>query len=111
MTEIKALAEEVERTATIVADGVTAYVSTGRGVLALADAAGLVEPLKAAGFTFVVDTRTYLVPILPEGTRVVMTNSGKWAHYAPGNLGIDVVLGSLVECVAAAGAGRVALDA
>ncbi len=111
LTEIRALAEEVERTATVVAADVTAYVSTGRGVLALADAAGLVEPLKAAGFTFVVDTCTYLVPILPEGTRVVMTNSGKWAHYAPGNLGIDVVLGSLVECVAAAGAGRVALDA
>ena len=39
-----------------------------------------------------------------------MTNSGKWAWYAPGNLGIDVVLGSLTECVASARAGRVVRD-
>ena len=32
----------------------------------------------------------------------VMTNSGKWAHYAPGNLGIDVAFGTLAECIASA---------
>jgi predicted aconitase len=37
---------------------------------------------------------------------VVMTNSGKWAHYAPGNLGIDVVFGALEDCIASAVAGR-----
>ena len=110
LAEIRALTEEVERTRTTVATGVTAYLSTGRGVLALAEAAGLIAPLERAGFRIVVDTCTYLVPILPAGTRVVMTNSGKWAHYAPGNLGIDVVIGTLAECVRAAGAGRVVLD-
>jgi len=39
-----------------------------------------------------------------------MTNSGKWAWYAPGNLGIDTVLGSLSECVASARAGKVVRD-
>jgi predicted aconitase len=39
-----------------------------------------------------------------------MTNSGKWAWYAPGNLGIDTVLGSLADCVASARAGKVVRD-
>jgi predicted aconitase len=38
---------------------------------------------------------------------VVMTNSGKWAWYAPGNLGIEVAFGSLSECVASAATGKV----
>lgn len=110
LAEFRSLAGELERFGTTVATGVTAYISTGRGVLALAEAAGFAETIRAAGFRIVVDTCTYLVPILPVGTRVVMTNSGKWAHYAPGNLGLDVLLGTLQECVAAAGAGRVVLD-
>jgi predicted aconitase len=39
-----------------------------------------------------------------------MTNSGKWAWYAPGNLGIDAALGTLAECIASARAGRVVRD-
>jgi predicted aconitase len=38
---------------------------------------------------------------------VVMTNSGKWAHYAPGNIGVEVAFGSLEDCVASAAEGRV----
>ena len=37
----------------------------------------------------------------------VMTNSGKCAYYAPGNLGVKVSYGSLAECVASARAGKV----
>ena len=99
LAEIRALTEEVERTRTTVATGVTAYLSTGEACLPWPRAAGLIAPLERAGFRIVVDTCTYLVPIPPAGTRVVMTNSGKWAHYAPGNLGIDVVIGTLAECV------------
>jgi hypothetical protein len=40
-----------------------------------------------------------------------MTDSGKWAYYAPGNIGAQVVLGSLAECVASAVAGLVVRDA
>ena len=36
-----------------------------------------------------------------------MTNSGKWAHYAPGNMGVDVVLATLGECVESARTGKV----
>ena len=39
-----------------------------------------------------------------------MTNSGKFAHYAPGNVGFDVVFGSLSECVQSAHAGHLRRD-
>jgi len=39
-----------------------------------------------------------------------MTNSGKFAHYTPGNTGWEVVYGSLADCVASALTGRVERD-
>ena len=36
-----------------------------------------------------------------------MTDSGKWAWYAPSNLGFDVALGRLDECFRSAAAGHV----
>jgi len=41
---------------------------------------------------------------------VLMTNSGKFAHYSPGNIGLQVVYGSLEECVRSAAAGEVWRD-
>lgn len=35
-----------------------------------------------------------------------MTNSGKFAHYAPGNTGYAVLYGSLADCVESAVTGR-----
>jgi len=40
----------------------------------------------------------------------VMTDSAKWAWYAPANVGVDVVIGGLEDCVRSAVAGRVLLD-
>lgn len=92
------------------ADGVAFYISTGRSVFAEAERRGLVQPLEEWGVTFVLDTCTYVTSILRPGTRTVMTNSGKWAHYAPGNMGVDVVLATLGECVESATTGRVTWD-
>ncbi len=86
------------------------YVSTGRGVLERLRASGAASVLERAGVTVVVDTCTYVTSILSPDAKVVMTNSGKWAHYAPANLGIDVVVGSTSECVASARAGQIQLD-
>jgi len=36
-----------------------------------------------------------------------MTNSGKWAYYGPGNLGVQVAFGDVEDCIASAAAGRV----
>ncbi|MDX1732034.1 MAG: aconitase X, partial [Aurantimonas coralicida] len=55
----------------------------------------------------VVDTCTYVTAILRDMDGAVMTNSGKWAHYAPGNLGVSVGFGSLKDCILSAASGRV----
>lgn len=93
-----------------VADGVDFYVSTGRSVLSEATSRGWAEACERAGVTVVTDTCTYVTPIMRVEGGVVMTNSAKWAYYAPGNLGVQVVFGSLAECVRSAVEGRVRRD-
>lgn len=107
---------EIEAAAALLEQGppldpsVDVYLSTGRSVLAAAAERGFVDVLESAGVHLLVDTCTYVTSVLAPGTEVVMTNSGKWAHYAPGNLGVDVVLGSLAECLDSARTGRIRLD-
>ncbi|MBV1693009.1 MAG: DUF521 domain-containing protein [Hyphomicrobiales bacterium] len=86
---------------------VPVYVNTSRSSLAAIEARGWDEELRALGVTIVVDTCTYVTTIMRELDGTVMTNSGKWAWYAPGNLGVEVAFGSLAECVASAIAGKV----
>ncbi len=86
------------------------YVSTGREVLTEARLRGWVDTLTAAGVTFVTDTCTYITPIVRNTDGLAMTDSAKWAYYAPGNIGVEAVFGSVGECVASAVAGRVVRD-
>ncbi len=92
-----------------IATGTEAYISTGRDIAALADAAGITDQLTAAGFTVVTDTCTYVSPVL-RGAGPVMTDSAKWAYYAPANIGVDVIFGSLSEVIESAVAGSVRRD-
>ncbi|MGA2042829.1 MAG: aconitase X catalytic domain-containing protein [Roseiarcus sp.] len=89
------------------APGVVVYVNTGRETRAALAGAGLLSGLEAAGLTIVADTCTYVTALLRKLEGVVMTNSGKWAHYAPGNIGVEVAFGSLEDCLASAAEGRV----
>lgn len=94
-----------------VSSGVEFYVSTGRTVLAEAKSRGWADVCERAGVRIVVDTCTYITPILERPRDgVVMTNSGKWAYYAPGTLGVQVAFGSLAECVRSAAEGKVWRD-
>lgn len=108
--------QEIATLSELLADGppiashVDFYLSTGRSVWARARDLGHADVLEARGIRIVLDTCTYVTSILRPRARVAMTNSGKWAHYAPGNLGVDVVMASLRECVASARAGRVVVD-
>jgi hypothetical protein len=86
---------------------VAIWVNTSRAIRETLCAFGWEEELAAAGVTLVVDTCVYVTTLMPAGDGAVMTNSGKCAYYAPGNLGVDVAYGSLAECVASARAGRV----
>ena len=93
-----------------VCEGVEVYVNTGRGVLAEVEQRGWLAPLEAAGVRMVVDTCTYITPVLRRLDGLVLTNSAKWAYYAPGNLGVDVAFATLSECVESAVAGRLVTD-
>jgi len=86
------------------------FVSTGRDILARLDREGWGDALRAQGVQVVTDTCTYLSPVLTGRPGAVMTNSAKWAWYAPNNLGYQVVFGSLEECVESAVLGDVWRD-
>lgn len=73
------------------------YVNTGRGVIR--GRPDLEARLIESGVTVVTDTCTYLTPIINPGVKVVATDSGKWAYYAPGNLGVGVIFAPVSECV------------
>ena len=107
--------DELRRIAVMLGDrrihpDVEFLVSTGRDVLTAAADEGITIRLREAGVELLVDTCSYIAPILRRTDGAVMTDSGKWAYYAPGNIGASVVLGSTAECVRSAVAGRVVRD-
>lgn len=76
------------------------FVNTNRAAVEAVPA--VVRALAESGVTVVTDTCTYITPIIDPSIRVIMTDSAKWAYYAPGNLGVGVLFGSPQECVATA---------
>ena len=106
---------ELERYAVMLAGrrvhrNVECLVSTGRDVLSEAVERGIAGRLREAGVELLVDTCSYIAPILRNRAGPVMTDSGKWAYYAPGNIGAAVVFGSSAECIRSAVAGQVVRD-
>jgi predicted aconitase len=87
--------------------GVPIYVNTDRATLVTLEREELLRGAEEYGLIVVADTCTYVTAILGRLEGVVMTNSGKWAHYAPGNIGVRVAFGELDDCLASAAAGRV----
>ena len=84
---------------------VPTFATTSRAVVAAEPDA--VRQLEGCGVTIVRDTCTYgpSQVITPDGA--MMTNSAKWAYYAPSQLGYEVVLASRTDCVESAVAGRI----
>lgn len=87
--------------------GIPIYVNTGRATLQGLEAEGLLRGAEKFNLIPVADTCTYVTAILERLEGAVMTNSGKWAHYAPGNLGVQVAFGDMEDCIASAAAGRI----
>lgn len=87
------------------------YACTGRHALMLLDRDGRRAALEKLGVVVIADTCIVVTPILPQlPAGVLMTNSGKFAQYAPGNTGYGVIFGSLAECVESAVKGRPVLE-
>ncbi|WP_448646874.1 cis-3-hydroxy-L-proline dehydratase [Pseudomonas mohnii] len=79
-------------------------ITCGRAVLEQAREAGHIAVIEAFGATLVTDTCWCMLgePVIPPDATTLMTNSGKYAHYAPGLVGRKVHFASLAECVDAA---------
>ncbi|CAE8644216.1 unnamed protein product, partial [Polarella glacialis] len=93
---------------------VSVVVTTGPEVLAAARALGHSSELESFGVQLVSDTcwcmLGEIVPapatVLPSTARTLITNSAKYAHYAPGLVGRQVRFASLSGCVEAACSGQ-----
>jgi predicted aconitase len=108
MTEFQALnAAVVGRS---VAPGVEVYVSTSREIAAAVDHDAQFAPLRVFGVKIVVDTCTYVAPVVRNTQGAIVTTSAKYAHYGPGNLRRRVGLMTLQRCIRSAELGKVAPD-
>jgi len=105
--------EELRRLAAVFAGRRTRvpfFACTGRHAIEALAGDGTLTTLRAAGVTIVADTCVVVTPILADGIGLVMTNSGKFAHYMKPNTGSDVVFGTLADCVESATGGRLVRD-
>lgn len=84
------------------------YVCTGRHTLIELQNAGI--DIASSGLTVVADTCIVVTPILPANAGLLLTNSGKFAHYTRPNTGYEVLYGSLADCAETAVTGRLARD-
>jgi hypothetical protein len=101
-------AQELRKLESVLADRhclVPLYACTSRSSLAAVAAEGIPQRLERRGVQLIADTCIVVTPILPEGTGVLVTNSGKFAHYTTPNTGYQVVFASLQDCVDTAVAG------
>ena len=71
---------------------------------------GVLEPILAFGAQITLDTCILASPMLPPEIKTLMTNSAKYAYYAPSLLNTRVTFGSLADCVRSAVEGRVVRD-
>ena len=83
-------------------------VTAGAAVLAEAEAHGHLEAPREFGVRFVSDTCWCMLdePVVPPHATTLVTNSAKYAHYAPGLVGRSVVFAGLAGCIEAAVSGR-----
>jgi cis-L-3-hydroxyproline dehydratase len=86
---------------------VDVLITTSRFVLDQAVRQGWAQIIEEFGGRFSTDTCLCMLnaDMLAPGTRTVMTNSGKFAHYGPGLVQRGVLFGTLSDCVESAVAG------
>jgi predicted aconitase len=85
-------------------------ITTSRFVWDYVTSKGWSDILQRAGITIIGDICSYYGPGINGMKGRVMTNSAKWAYYAPGMLPVEVCFGSLKECVESAVTGEVWRD-
>lgn len=85
-------------------------ITSSRHVMGYIAEKGWLAGLERCGVTIIGDICSYYSPGIDTMKGRVMTNSAKWAYYAPGMLPVEVCFGSLRECVESAVRGEVWRD-
>jgi cis-L-3-hydroxyproline dehydratase len=85
-------------------------VTSGRFMKEQAERSGVLDPILAFGAQITLDTCILASPMLPPEIKRLMTNSPKYAYYAPSLLNTRITFGSLADCVRSAIAGRIIRD-
>jgi predicted aconitase len=85
-------------------------ITSSRHVMSYIAEKGWRAELERCGVTIIGDICSYYAPGIDTMRGRVMTNSAKWAYYAPGMLPVEVCFGSLRECVESAVRGEVWRD-
>ena len=85
-------------------------ITSSRLMREAAERAGVLAPIEAFGAQITLDTCILASPMLPPEIKTLMTNSAKYAYYAPSLLNTRVTFGSLADCVRSAIEGRVVRD-
>ncbi|HME43974.1 MAG TPA: aconitase X catalytic domain-containing protein [Syntrophorhabdales bacterium] len=82
------------------------WIFTPRALKEIADQNGYTEIITNAGGILMTDTCPVLAHVMPKGTRVAATDSGKQAHYMPSILGLQTWFGTTQNCIEAAVSGQ-----
>lgn len=105
--EFRRLVELIRTAGGTCAAGVEFIVFTSRASRALLAETGWPAELARFGARITLDTCIFHTPMVSPRAEVLMTNSGKCAYYAPGELNVHVAFGSMADCVASAVAGHI----
>lgn len=106
--EFRTLAELIERHGKRCSPDVAFIVATGQQSYSLIQRQPeLLQTISDFGAKITLDTCAFHCPIVRKGTQTVMTDSGKCAYYAPGELGVRLAFGTMEDCVVSAGLGKI----
>ncbi|MDR7001186.1 aconitase X catalytic domain-containing protein [Neobacillus niacini] len=83
-------------------------ITTSQYVYEKALTNGIATRIENFGIKFLTDTCLCMIntPVIPDYCQTLMTNSAKYAHYAPGLVNRKIYFSSLKDCVRSAIAGR-----
>ena len=85
-------------------------ITSSRLMKEMAAEAGVLDPITSFGAQITLDTCILASPMLPPDIKTLMTNSAKYAYYAPSLLNARVTFGSLADCVESAVTGHIVRD-
>ena len=97
--EFRKVAQAIEKYPLGLSSGVRFIILTSQASYALLERSASLSVLVGFGAEIIFDTCIFHSPIVASGASLIMTNSGKCAYYAPGEMKVNVVFGNIEDCV------------